>query len=389
MKRGYPERRRTINNTICHRLKKNDFREIYSVLEENLAVFGIPARARNRKVIIKPNCCYPRSYTTGVTTDLRIIESLIRLLLDLPAEVMICESSGRGRSFSEISGKIGLHQIAVKYGVKEVDLEATPYSIVRSGSDSVRIFNLIRDAEVLLNVPVMKTHKIEGVSLSIKNLMGCIPNKEKILFHMKGIAKGLSVLSKVIKPDLNIIDGIYAMSSGGPIIGEVSRKGLLIFSDSMIAADCAGSAALGINPGDISHIVQSASANKFDMKDIKLPSELTMPGSVTSGFTGRVLDVIRWVNQFGFALVSLVTGDKVQKKIESQFERMLFPKTRPYIDSGKCSACGECTLCCPYNAVTRDASGAYGISEEKCLSCLICYEFCPSNAILSGEKKAD
>ena len=239
---------------------------------------------------------------------------------------------------------------------------------------------------MLINVPVMKTHKIEGVSLSIKNLMGCIPNREKILFHLKGIPKNLALLSKVIKPDLNIIDGIYGMSSGGPIIGKVTKKNMLIFSDSMIAADCAGSAALGFNPVEITHIVLSAAANGIKLSDIKLPEGLSMPSVKIAGLKGHLLDMLKWTNQFGFAFLSFLTGDRVHKKIESRFEKKLFPLTRPVIDRGRCDSCGECTANCPFDAIDRDKAGIYGISEEKCRSCMICYEFCPSNAIIPVKK---
>ena len=51
------------------------------------------------------------------------------------------------------------------------------------------------------------------------------------------------------------------------------------------------------------------------------------------------------------------------------------------IDPGDCSACGECVVRCPMDAIVAHQE-LYAVAEERCIGCGVCTVACPSEAIV-------
>lgn len=94
------------------------------------------------------------------------------------------------------------------------------------------------DADVLISVPVGKTHAAGVVSLSIKGMMGLIFDNYRRVFHNTGLHDCIADMVTVLKPHLVVIDGTRILSSGGPTgPGEVIPLNLVVASTDMVAAD--------------------------------------------------------------------------------------------------------------------------------------------------------
>jgi len=72
--------------------------------------------------------------------------------------------------------------------------------------------SIISQIDYLINVPVLKGHCQTNITCALKNLKGCIPNSEKRRFHTMGLHKPIAYLSKVIRQDLIVVDGIMGGS---------------------------------------------------------------------------------------------------------------------------------------------------------------------------------
>jgi uncharacterized protein (DUF362 family) len=72
------------------------------------------------------------------------------------------------------------------------------------------------DRLVVINIPVLKTHSIYGVTASVKNHMGVVTTALSTDSHY-GVARGGlgSLLSEVRMPDLNILDCIWILARPG------------------------------------------------------------------------------------------------------------------------------------------------------------------------------
>jgi uncharacterized protein (DUF362 family) len=98
----------------------------------------------------------------------------------------------------------------------------------------------ILESQVLINIPVAKSHSATGVSLGLKGLMGMIWDRES--FHSQfNINQGIADLATVIKPQLTILDATRALASGGPGgPGEVKKPNLIVAGIDPIAVDSYG-----------------------------------------------------------------------------------------------------------------------------------------------------
>ncbi len=93
------------------------------------------------------------------------------------------------------------------------------------------------DADVLIAIPVGKSHSSSGVSLSMKGMMGLI--FDRLSFHTRhDLHESIVDMVTVLKPHLVVVDGTRILSTGGPGgPGKVIPLNLVIASTDMVAAD--------------------------------------------------------------------------------------------------------------------------------------------------------
>ncbi|MDY6959774.1 MAG: DUF362 domain-containing protein, partial [Halobacteriota archaeon] len=109
-------------------------------------------------------------------------------------------------------------------------------------------------------------------TLGIKNLMGLIGREDRTRFHRTDLPQLLVDLSRVIKPDLTIIDGVFAMEGQGPVYGNVIDLGLLIAGKDIVATDAVASYVTGFYPEEVdtTRIAAWEGIGTSNMDDIKI-----------------------------------------------------------------------------------------------------------------------
>jgi uncharacterized protein (DUF362 family) len=96
------------------------------------------------------------------------------------------------------------------------------------------------DSQVLISIPVAKSHSDTGVSMGIKGLMGLIWDRGS--FHSRyNINQALADLATVLRPQLTVLDATRALTTGGPGgPGDVVRPNLVIAGIDPVAVDSYG-----------------------------------------------------------------------------------------------------------------------------------------------------
>lgn len=204
---------------------------------------------KDEKVLIKPNYIIAESLEYVHVTDPRIIEAIIIWLKNIGIEDITIAEGGLSLDTVDRAFNItGLTKVAKKYDVKLVNLNRDTFVTVKVPNAyvlrEVSIARTVLETDCIINVPKLKIHHIVGVTLCAKNLMGCIWPKG--IMHTN-IHEKLADLTSIIKPRINIIDGIIG-AEGSEISGDPVKMNIIIASLDIVAADTIGCLIMGIDP---------------------------------------------------------------------------------------------------------------------------------------------
>lgn len=127
-------------------------------------------------------------------------------------------------------------------GYEIVDLKQTKIvkMPVRNGLvlDEIETFELVRQADVIISVPKMKTHDQTEMTCSMKKLKGLISDKYKRLLHQKyGVFDGVVDINSVFRPALAVVDAIICQEGLGPIFGKPVEMDLILAGKDLVAVD--------------------------------------------------------------------------------------------------------------------------------------------------------
>lgn len=204
------------------------------------------------KVLIKPNICGGIRGKKGSFTNPQILASTIRLLKDTGASVTVGEADAYCRLDEGILTASGITQEGIevtnlsKGDFVEVDV---PKGVCLK---RFTINKLVATADVIISMPVMKTHNRAVVSLGMKNMFGILPNK-KMIYHPK-LDQVIVDVCSVFPPNLTITDASTAMEGQGPFDGEPVELGLIIAGNNVVSTDAIAASIMGIDPASIGHL---------------------------------------------------------------------------------------------------------------------------------------
>jgi uncharacterized protein (DUF362 family) len=253
-------------------------------LQRLLAPLGGPARIARPgdRVLLKPNFGVPRPAESAVVTDPDVVFALARLFLDLGAKVAIGESCVTGFELDRVLEVLYVRERALDLGIDIVDLRRDrPVQIVVKDPlviDHVRVARTALEADLIVNVPKMKTHVETTVTLATKNLKGVLTGQEKARFHQldvpieAALEAAVADLSSVLPPTFNVVDGILAMEGGGPLEGTPLSFGVLVAGDERVTVDAVCCDLMGIDPTSVRHLTLAAQRGPgtLDLAQIRL-----------------------------------------------------------------------------------------------------------------------
>ena len=237
-----------------------------SSVEDVFSVFpDVIHKINGSKILIKPNFWAPEPTGTGSITDIHLVRAVVETLLDFsPSEVIIGEGSAVGYAFNYeydtniVFKEIGLTDLVKDLPVKLVDLNTDQYVEVKRDDyivfDRIRIAKHVQDCDLLINMPVVKTHIRTRSSLSMKNLKGVLMPQDKKRCHKIGLEEGIVDLNNAVNSDFILIDGIKGIEGVWEYPNDTVDLGVIIGSLNPITADRIGTMLMGIDPDKINTI---------------------------------------------------------------------------------------------------------------------------------------
>jgi uncharacterized protein (DUF362 family) len=257
-------------------------------------------------VVFKPNVTIGERFKdpgSGITTHPAFVHALIDSSLGAGAgktyileDPLNCDNNKRrrwrGTGYREVAASTGAKLRCPKtYTCIE---KMVPNPNVHS---TLKVSRLAVDPRVvLINVPKLKTHNLAATTLSMKNLMGAvnaadrhycrqaweaIPEEKRSAdrersegadrtLHeqwQRGLADRLADTSKVIRPRLNIVEGVVGRDGTGFQRGENYPMGLVVAGVNVVAVDSVASYLMGFDPGSLIYlqVVQKAGLGETDI----------------------------------------------------------------------------------------------------------------------------
>ena len=215
------------------------------------------------RVLIKPNMSFARSPEAASNTHPDVVKTVAAMCKEAGASkvIILDHTLAPGKICLQISG-IGPACKAIDKNMVHTINNPSFYKQVNiSGARSLAQTDVAKEflkADVLIAVPVAKSHSATGVSLSMKGMMGLIYDRG--IMHRMDLNETIVDLASFLKADLTIIDGTRVLSTGGPGgPGRVLKKNTIIASKDMVAADAFAVAAFEwygkkFKPTQVKHI---------------------------------------------------------------------------------------------------------------------------------------
>jgi len=229
-------------------------RQINQAVEKALNLISFKPKKR---AFIKPNLSAPVKPDTGIVTDPKTVRALISFLRSHGTEeILIGESVPFGMNAEKCFEVSGFSKLAEEEKVEIIDLDKAERSIVNWKYGNVSIPDALFQRETCyINVPKIKTHIQTTVTFSLKNQKGLLLPEDKKRFHMLGLHEPLAELTRTVKPDLVVADGVVGLEGDGPGgRGKKVRLGLVVASDNPVEADATCCRIIGIDPEAVTHI---------------------------------------------------------------------------------------------------------------------------------------
>jgi uncharacterized protein (DUF362 family) len=211
------------------------------------------------KVLIKVNICGGVPDRKGTFTSTNVVGVLVDLVRDAGGVPTIADSDMIWTRFWPAATDSGWKEWAECKDVRLVNLADTEIARFDFGKDSVVGLDYVSkeavDADVIISVPVMKTHLLTGVTLGMKNMYGTFPKIDKAKYHLEDIEEVIYWINKAFTPNLTVIDG----SIGGEGIGPLSCQDVgfdtVVASNDVVTADAIACQLMGYKPlEEVTHL---------------------------------------------------------------------------------------------------------------------------------------
>ena len=144
--------------------------------------------AKGKRVLLKPNTGFEGPAKSGLCTHPEVIRGLIRFFKDRKVgEIIVGDSSVIGVDSVGALRSAGIFDVCEEEGALCMDLNASApiQKKISHGYvvDDILLSSILYEVDIVVSVPVMKTHMYTGVSLSIKNMKGGMYRREKNKLH--------------------------------------------------------------------------------------------------------------------------------------------------------------------------------------------------------------
>ncbi len=363
-------------DVACVHCRDYDLGRVRDSVERLLSSPFIAGRVQGREeVLLKVNCLNPHPPERGVTTHPALVRALCDALRERGAKVKVGDSAGgvRGKAHTAQALKAsGLAQAALEAGAEVVNFDAqkaVPVTNLRKeGPDPLYLAASLRQGNLVINVPKLKTHLFTGLSAAVKNCYGGLPGAYKHQLHRDypEVSEFSDVLVDVclaVAPELCIMDAVWSMEGNGPAMGTLVNTGLLLATTDPFVMDMAACQVVRWPFDSVSTNRQARRRGLMDENQAILVWGDPLQGQNQRPFR-RPLSMSLTHRIPGWLLA--VAFDWLQPTV--------------VVDDETCTGCGFCVDSCPAQAMSVK-HGRATVHRDRCIACYCCVELCRQQSV--------
>ena len=317
-------------------------------------------RLDGKRVLLKPNLLTDRRPEQAVTTHPEVVRHVIRWFRRRGAEVSVGDSPASTANLKNVWRLSGMEAVCAEEQVPLVSFEQAGARPTEQDGFSFSVAQPVLDADLVVNLPKVKSHSLSMLTAAVKNIYGVLPGYSKTLYHRQYpkpavFGRLIAAIWKVLPPSVTLADGVVGMEGQGPANGRPIPLGFLAASENPFALDRALCDMLRIDARRVPYLVDdlgrdySCVGEKVTIQSFAVPNGAHLLNLLPQGLAD-IFGKLVWV--------------------------------RPAFSEAVCIGCGKCEQACPVHAVTLSPETHKPILKRNaCISCSCCHEVCPADAI--------
>ena len=358
--------------------------QILEKMTSGLSHLGIGSGVlQGKRVLIKPNLLRASIPEEAVVTHPEFFRAAVRLVKTWGGRPVMAESPAF-QPLTKVMKKTGYDRVAEEEGCEVADPQNTGV-LFCDGPARFKRFEISKaffDADVVINLPKLKTHGLTYLTGAVKNLFGLIYGLNKSQWHLRArsgeefssllldLYAALLQGSERPKTFIHMMDAVTGMEGEGPGSSGVPKKiGALLMGQDALAVDAVAVRLVNLDRKRV-HTLTLGQKRELGATD---PGSMQILGSrlddlmvhdyVPSKSSGDPSPVSRW-------------------PLNTELFKNLLVE-RPVPSKDRCTLCYQCKAICPGGAIEtsngREPVPAY--DYDKCIRCYCCMEICPEAAV--------
>ena len=319
------------------------------------------------RVLVKPNLLLPAPPKAAITTHPFVVRAVTEYVLSKGGQPLVADSPAMG-SFEKIGREGGFYQVLEGLDVEFKAFKTSVHVDIGEPFGHIELAQEALEADVVINLPKLKTHTGMLLTLGVKNMFGCVVGLRKPRWHLRcGVdrdmfARVLVQIYQAVNPSLTLVDGIWALEGQGPGRGGTMRQmGLLA-------------------AGADAHFVDMTICKILGLDPYQLPTYKAARDLGAAGDGGYIRGDLNIIDNFKFPEITPLT---VGPKLLNRMMRKHLLQ-RPVANTRLCRMCGECWQYCPSKSISQDGK-AIAFDYDACIRCYCCIEICPHGALRAAE----
>jgi len=211
-----------------------------------------------RRSLLKINAMSDEVFPGRNTSPWVLDGALSELQTRFPGtEFLIVDADVAGsRQFDRACEQWGYYAIAKRGDVRILNLSESPVVTVRTSNPccpSLEFPEIVLKADSIINLPVVKTHVLTGISCALKNHWGLLP-RLRYQYH-PFVHEVIAEINRQIRHTIaTIVDGTICIEGSGPKTGVPRVCNVLFAGRDRVAVDAAVLDFIGMDPALAPHV---------------------------------------------------------------------------------------------------------------------------------------